>query len=281
MKKFLIISIIIIIAIISGNVIFFSSNKKQEIKNVSQCQTKEMIFYYSDECQWCQKVKNEGTIEKIKELGVNVKEINIAIGPIKHQFQGIPTFVIDNKVYSGYKTFEELKELLGCLLEKNEFSQNGNQNQQNQTSLKQTNNFIQNNNNNLLNQKFFGDKGQNVIFENKEIKLDKSIFNDNQARFYNVALPDSKIIYFFVVKDKNGIYRAAANACAVCFKTYKGFRQEGNEIVCNNCGNRYPIEKIATEKGGCNPGPINPNLEVKNNQIIIEQADIEKVSELF
>lgn len=129
--------------------------------------------------------------------------------------------------------------------------------------------------------KFFGEKGKNLTLENEEIKLDSLIFNDNQARFYNVALTDSKIIYFFVVKDKNGIYRAAANACAVCFKTYKGFRQEGNEIVCNNCGNRYPIEKIATEKGGCNPGPINPNLEVNNGEIIVKQADLELVADLF
>ncbi len=135
---------------------------------------------------------------------------------------------------------------------------------------------------------FLGEKGENVNFNNEEIRLETSIFNDNQARFYNVNMPASptggspgKTIYFFVVKDKNGIYRAAANACAVCFKTYKGFHQEGNEIVCNNCGNRYPIEKIATEKGGCNPGPINPNLEVENGEIIIKKADLEQVLNLF
>ncbi len=134
---------------------------------------------------------------------------------------------------------------------------------------------------NLSGIKFFGDKGENLTLENEEVKLDSLIFDDNKARFYNVKMPNDKIIYFFVVKDKNGIYRAAANACAVCFKTYKGFRQEGDEIVCNNCGNRYPIEKIATEKGGCNPGPINPNLEVKNGKIIIKQTDLEQVLNLF
>jgi len=134
---------------------------------------------------------------------------------------------------------------------------------------------------NLSGIKFFGEKGENVVLENGEVKLDSLIFDDNKARFYNVKMPNDKIIYFFVVKDKNGIYRAAANACAVCFKTYKGFRQEGDEIVCNNCGNRYPIEKIATEKGGCNPGPINPNLEIRNGQIVIKQVDIEQVFGLF
>ena len=128
---------------------------------------------------------------------------------------------------------------------------------------------------------FTGEKGETVNLENGEVKLESSIFSDNQAKFYNTEMPGGKTIYFFVVKDKNGIYRAAANACAVCFKTYKGFRQEGNEIVCNNCGNRYPIERIATEKGGCNPGPINPNLEVKNNQIIIQQSVLDKVADLF
>ena len=128
---------------------------------------------------------------------------------------------------------------------------------------------------------FLGEKGENVNLNNEEIRLATSIFNDNQAHFYNVKMPAGKIIYFFVVKDRNGIYRAAANACVVCFKTYKGFRQEGNEIVCNNCGNRYPVEKIATEKGGCNPGPINPNLEVKSGEVIINKADLDEVLNLF
>lgn len=128
---------------------------------------------------------------------------------------------------------------------------------------------------------FLGEKGENLSFNNEEIRLETSIFNDNQAHFYNVNMLLGKTVYFFVVKDRNGIYRAAANACAVCFKTYKGFHQEGNEIVCNNCGNRYPVEKIATEKGGCNPGPINQNLEVENGEIIIKKADLEQVLNLF
>ncbi|KKQ80262.1 MAG: hypothetical protein UT02_C0012G0013 [Parcubacteria group bacterium GW2011_GWC2_38_7] len=128
---------------------------------------------------------------------------------------------------------------------------------------------------------FNGEKGTDIALVDKLIKLDSTIFNDNQAKFYNVKMPDAKTIYFFVVKDKNGIYRAAANACEICYKTYKGFRQEGEEIICNNCETRYPLEKIGTEKGGCNPGPISPNLTVENNQVLINQVDLEQVSTLF
>ena len=225
-----------------------------------QSSVKEITFYYLPTCSWCQKVEKEGTLEKIEQLGIRVKKIDVSIGPIRDKLDGVPTFVIDGKVYTGYKTFEEIKELLG-------YSKENNSSSSGQTVQNEIN--------------FTGEKGESLSLENGEIKLAASIFDDDKAHFYNVEMSDSKIIYFFVVKDKNGIYRAAANACAVCFKTYKGFRQEGNEIVCNNCGNRYPMEKIATEKGGCNPGPINPNLEVKNGEIIIKQVDLEQVLDLF
>ncbi len=263
MKKIFL--IILIISILIGSFWLVNKYFRQPNQNnpISECEVKEITFYYLETCEWCNKVKSEGTLEKIEKLGIKVNKINAAIGPIRDKFQGVPTFVINEKVYSGYKTFEELKELLRCPKGEN------NQTQSQPISVV------------LSDINFVGDKGENVILEKGELKLNPSIFNDNQARFFNVKMPDGKVIYFFVVKDKNGIYRAAANACAVCFKTYKGFRQEGDEIVCNNCGNRYPIEKIATEKGGCNPGPINPNLSIQGGQIIIKQADIEQVTDLF
>ena len=262
-KKYTILTIIGLI-IITGFLVSLFSRKSPSTTSNTQCQIKEMTFYFADWCPWCQKVKNEGTIKKLRELGIKINEINVDVGPVKHQFQGIPAFVIDEKVYSGYKTFDELKKLLGCSIKESQLSQNKNQTQ--------PSSGIQ----------FIGEKGEKLILENGEVRLSNiSIFDDNQARFYNVLMPNGKTIYFFVLKDKKGIYRAAANACQVCFGTGKGFHQEGDEIVCNNCGNRYPIEKIATEKGGCNPGPINPNLEVRNGQIIIKQNDLEKVLDLF
>ncbi|MDF1498314.1 MAG: Fe-S-containing protein [Patescibacteria group bacterium] len=51
--------------------------------------------------------------------------------------------------------------------------------------------------------------------------------------------------------------------------------------IYKTCGNIYPMEKIATEKGGCNPGPINPNLKVENGIITIEQSELEEIAGLF
>jgi hypothetical protein len=215
-KKYFIILIIIGLMVVTSFSISYLSKKNQDVSSNSQCPAKEMTFYYLDTCGWCQKVKSEGTIDKLEKLGVKVNKVNAAIGPIRHKFQGVPTFVINKKIYTGYKTFEELRDLLGCPKEAGQSVAEQTQPNQNFSQIE-----------------FIGEKGEKVNLENGEIKLTASIFDDNQARFYNVKIPDGKTI-FFVVKDKNGIYRAAANACQVCFTAGKGFYQEEDEIVCNN-----------------------------------------------
>jgi len=110
--------IIIVLLLVSGGIFIKNSNKDNPALSIeSQCEVDEMVFYYLDQCSWCQKIKNEGTISKIEELGIKVKKVNAKVGPISHEFTGVPTFVIAEKVYSGYRTFEELKEMLGCLEE--------------------------------------------------------------------------------------------------------------------------------------------------------------------
>ncbi len=123
-KKYLTILIIIGLVVISGISISYFSQKTATVANSNQCQVKEMVFYYADTCSWCQKVKDEGTIAKVKELGVRIKEVNARVGPVRHKFQGVPAFVINEKVYEGYRTFEELKGLLGCSGENNGKPQN-------------------------------------------------------------------------------------------------------------------------------------------------------------
>ena len=128
---------------------------------------------------------------------------------------------------------------------------------------------------------FFGEKGETVFLENGSVKIATSKIVGSNASFFNVAMPSGKTVYFFIVQDASGTYRAAANACQVCHAAGQGFSQKGDNMICNTCGNAYPLSKIATEKGGCNPGPINPKLQVSGGQIIIAQADLAQVEDLF
>lgn len=269
-KKYLPFIIIGLVIVVGGGITFgqggAENSQKNNIKTAkieTQCEINKMVFYYLDSCSWCQKVKNEKTISKLESLGVKVEQIKADIGPVRHQFKGVPTFVINENIYTGYKTFEELKELLKC--------------SENNQALSQPESpgFE------FSGEKFSGENGENVSLINRQISLTANTFDDNLAHYYNTNLPNGKTVYFFVVKDKKGIYRAAANACQVCFDSRMGFRQQGDFMVCNTCGNKYPLEKIATEKGGCNPGPINPDLEVKDGKITIKQAELEEVAEFF
>lgn len=96
-------------------------------------------------------------------------------------------------------------------------------------------------------------------------------FADGKARFYTVA-QGGKEIDFFVVKSSDGVLRAAIDSCDVCYQARRGYRQEGDEMVCNNCGQRFASVKINEVKGGCNPVPL--TRTVQGDTLIIEQSDL-------
>lgn len=127
---------------------------------------------------------------------------------------------------------------------------------------------------------FIGEKGEMIIFTDNQLQIPTSGFETNMVRFFNTEL-DGKKIYFMIVKDEKGVYRAAANGCEVCFASKKGFRQEGDFIVCNNCGNQFSLDTLGVTKGGCNPGPINPDIPVNNGNLIIKTSELQQVTNLF
>lgn len=92
------------------------------------------------------------------------------------------------------------------------------------------------------------------------VKIGVDSVSDGQAHFYHINL-DGKDIKFFVLKSADGKIRAAFDACDVCFPEKKGYRQEGDFMVCNNCGQKFESNQINEVKGGCNPSPLNRNIE--------------------
>lgn len=111
--------------------------------------------------------------------------------------------------------------------------------------------------------------------EYEEIKISVYEISEN-AKWYE---SDSKglTIRFFAVKADDGSIKTGFDACDVCYENKKGYRQEGDYMVCNNCGNRYPIIGIGTENknpGGCWPGYLPSRIDGQN--LIIKISDLEK-----
>ena len=128
---------------------------------------------------------------------------------------------------------------------------------------------------------FKGTKGDFIAINNDQIVIDVDEVDDETAHYFNTILPNGNPVYFFIIKSPDGNLRAAANGCQVCGDALEGFRQVGNYMVCNTCGNKYPLNRIATEKGGCNPAPIDPDLEIEDGQITISLSKLEDIEEFF
>lgn len=117
-----------------------------------------------------------------------------------------------------------------------------------------------------------------VTAQDGVIKLAVSDVSDGQAHFYTYESA-GKTIAFFVLKGADGVIRAAFDACDVCFPAKKGYHQEGDVMVCNNCGTRFPSVKINVETGGCNPAPLVD--QTAGSVLTIQVAQLEAGAKYF
>lgn len=100
--------------------------------------------------------------------------------------------------------------------------------------------------------------------------------NDGKAHYFKTRAEDGIDVKFFVVKSADGVIRAAVDACDVCYRSGKGYVQEGDVMVCTNCGQKFSTNRINVVKGGCNPAPLERNVQGKN--LVISMAQINKNS---
>jgi len=110
-----------------------------------------------------------------------------------------------------------------------------------------------------------------VVAEDDAVHLPISTFDDYEAHYYTY-MHEGRPIEFFVLKSKDGVVRAAFNACDVCFLSKKGYTQDGDYVVCNNCGRRFPADEINDVHGGCNPSPLERTVE--DDTLVIQVKDI-------
>lgn len=115
----------------------------------------------------------------------------------------------------------------------------------------------------------WGSKFEEVSSQNGIVSIPISKVNDGKAHYYSYKA-GGKEIHFFLLKSKDGVIRAAFDACDVCFPEKKGYRQEGDYMICNNCGQRFHSTKINVVKGGCNPSPLRRFNDSKYVKMTVE-----------
>ena len=102
------------------------------------------------------------------------------------------------------------------------------------------------------------------------------------AKFYPYESNGIKM-EVLALKAKDGTIRTALNTCQVCYASGKGYYvQEGDELVCQNCGNRFASNMVGKTKGGCNPVPISDTSKVDDGtKITIDKNYLDKNKAYF
>ena len=116
--------------------------------------------------------------------------------------------------------------------------------------------------------------GENLTIPVKEIS--------EKASFYSVKVNGTQM-EVIAVKDSDGNIRTAFNTCQICYDSGNGYyKQEGDNLVCQNCGNSFTMDQVGQSAGGCNPWPILEEDKTEtDSEIKISYEFLKESSEIF
>ncbi len=101
-------------------------------------------------------------------------------------------------------------------------------------------------------------------------------------KFFSAEANGTKMgVVALVASD--GTVRTAFNTCQVCYSSGRGYYEaEGDELVCQNCGNRFSGDAVGVQSGGCNPVPITEKYRTEQDGVItIPGALLSEASVIF
>ena len=117
-----------------------------------------------------------------------------------------------------------------------------------------------------------------VTAENGVVRIPRATVSDGNAHFF-IYPTGGKHILFFAMRASDGSIRVAYDACVACNHAKLGYRQEGDHVVCNNCGMGFMPTEIGTLSGGCNPIPLKAAAD--GAMLVVRTADLEAGARYF
>ena len=103
-----------------------------------------------------------------------------------------------------------------------------------------------------------------LVARNNQVRIPLSDLTDSSLHFYSAEV-NGAVIRFLVIHQTNGDFATALDGCQIC--GWAGYRKEGQNVVCRNCGATIYIPSIG-ESGGCNP--IKLASRVEGGEVIVD-----------
>jgi len=112
-----------------------------------------------------------------------------------------------------------------------------------------------------------------------ELRVPLADVAGGRAKFFDYKLANNQQVRFFVVESSAGDYRAALDACEVCAHAKQGYRQEGDDMVCKNCGKKFATALIGKISGGCHPVGLTATAD--GDSLVIKKSELESGGKYF
>jgi len=103
-----------------------------------------------------------------------------------------------------------------------------------------------------------------LVAQNGEVRVPLSQLMDTSLHYYTAEVNQADL-RFLVIHKSSGDYATALDACQICGAV--GYRQEGQSVICRNCGAAIYIPSIG-QSGGCNPIAVKSRVE--NGEVVVD-----------
>ena len=128
-----------------------------------------------------------------------------------------------------------------------------------------------------------GDKGtvtkvQTLEPEKGEVKIPLAELRDGNAHFFSLGTGE-RAVRFFALRKSDGSIGVALDACNACYRAKRGYRQDKDMVICNNCGMAFRPEDIGIVTGGCNPIPLVHT--VTGDAVVVKAEELEQGRKYF
>jgi uncharacterized membrane protein len=111
------------------------------------------------------------------------------------------------------------------------------------------------------------------------VRVDVSTIDSGSCRFFSYPSKSGRPVDYIVYKDSAGTARATLDACRTCYRWRRGYRPEGDEVVCTKCDMRFPLDRLAEGTGSC--VPISLPAAVEGDTLILSASDLEEGARYF
>ncbi len=120
---------------------------------------------------------------------------------------------------------------------------------------------------------------QKVSPDRGQVRINVADLKPQEVRFFQFLNAGNQEVHFFVGRDKEGQLQVAFDANEQCAKFKRGYRHEGEWMVCNKCDKAFRLTGINSGGEGCSPIPV--QHQVAGSELVLAESDILRGWRLF